>query len=289
MRFSLVMATIGRIDAVERFFKSLLDQGDIEFEVFAVDSNVDDRLVKMIEIYRQHYPIQHIKSPGTPKSAAMNQGRVAAQGEIISFPDDDCLYPPGFLAQVAQFFEDETWDGLAVRVKDTESDEDAYEYSLQESSKVDRRVGFSVGICQSMFFRAKLAKQVAFDEEMGPGAKWVGGEDTDYLLRCLKTGADVYYNVDLYIEHPQPYQIYTTRQLMRREFTYGRGHGYLMHKHGSVPSMVRQQLFVVPTQLAITYALAGDFRHALPCPGMGIGRILGYWEGMKYQKESKSQ
>lgn len=290
MKFSLVVATHNRVEQLDRFLHSLLAQDDNDFEVIIADQNSDDRLVDVVNTYQSHFPITHLKRVKLGTSHARNQGSLLATGDIIAFPDDDCLYPLGFLTKVADFFaSDPTWDGLSVSIRALEGDEDAFEYSVQESQKIDSRpIAARVGIGPGLIFRADLAKKIAFDEEMGPGARWVGGEDTDYLFRCLSSGAAIYYSYELFVRHPKPYETYTIRQLMRREFTYGRGLGYLMRKHDSVRSMVWQQLFVVPIKLTITYALAGDFRHALPCPGMGIGRILGYWEGMKYIKESKS-
>ncbi|MCG5058946.1 MAG: glycosyltransferase [Limnoraphis sp. WC205] len=281
MRFSLIVATKNRVEEVERFLRSLAAQDHQNFEVILVDQNPDDRLINLVKKYGQTFPLKHLKivQPGT--SRARNQGRLLANGDIIAYPDDDCLYPPGFLTQVAQFFQkDSTWDGLTVRVMDIDSDQDAFDYSLQTSGKVDNWTGWSVGIGPSILLRADLAQKVAFDEEMGPGATWVGGEDTDYLLRCLDSGAAIYYSYELFVRHPKPYDIYNSRQLLRREFTYGRGFGYLLRKRNVSSAIVTQQL-LEPITLATKYTLTANFRHAMPCPGMAIGRLLGYWEGAR--------
>lgn len=280
MKFSLIVATKNRVNEVDRFLRSLTTQGNENFEVIIVDQNLDDRLSDVVSRYTQQFPITHIKleTPGT--SRARNRGLVLANGDIIAFPDDDCLYPPGFLTKVSHFFANSTWDGLTVRVMDLEGDRDAFDYCLQESGKVDYITGVSVGIGPSMFFRSHVAKRVAFDEDMGPGVTWVGGEDTDYLLRCFDCDAAIYYNFDLFVRHPRPNDIYTIRQLIRREFTYGRGYGYLMRKRNAPWTYVIWEL-LIPFWLAVKYTLTGKFRDALTCPGMGIARILGYWEGIQ--------
>ncbi|MEH1790989.1 MAG: glycosyltransferase [Nostoc sp.] len=280
MKFSLIVATKNRVNEVDRFLRSLTNQVGNNFEVIIVDQNLDDRLTDVVNRYSPLFPITHIKleTPGT--SRARNRGIVLANGDIIAFPDDDCLYPPGFLTNVAHFFEDATWDGLTVRVMDLEGDRDAFDHCLQESCQVDYTTGVSVGIGPSMFWRSHLAKKVAFDEDMGPGATWVGGEDTDYLLRCLDCDAAIYYNFDLFVRHPRPNDIYSLRQLIRREFTYGRGCGYLMRKHNAARTdLIRE--FLIPFWLMVKYTVTGKFRDALTCPGMGIARILGYWEAMQ--------
>lgn len=280
MKFSLIVATKNRVHQVDRFLRSLTDQSET-FQVIVVDQNLDDRLNDVVNRYSQQFPITHIKLETPGASRARNRGIVLANGDIIAFPDDDCLYSPGFLTNVSDFFEvDPSWDGLTVRVMDLEGDRDAFDYCLQESGKVNYTTGVSVGIGPSMFFRSHLAKKVAFDEDMGPGATWVGGEDTDYLLRCLDCNAAVYYNFDLFVRHPRPNDIYSLRQLIRREFTYGRGYGYLMRKRHAAWTYVTWEL-LIPFWLAVKYTATRKFRDALTCPGMGIARILGYWEAVQ--------
>lgn len=281
MNFSLVIATKNRVNEVDSFLRSLERQSYSDFEVIIVDQNSDDSLMNVVNSYSQTFPITHIQKASPGASHARNIGRLLAKGDIIAYPDDDCLYPPDFLDKVAHFFKiNSTWDGLTVRVIDLESDRDAFDYCLQKSGKIDSFTAWSLGIGPSMFFRAHLAKKIAFDEEMGPGATWVGGEDTDYLLRCLDRNAAIYYDFELFVRHPRPYAIYTIRQLAWREFTYGRGFGYLMRKRNISLSIVLHQL-LEPTILLAKYTVTGNFRYALPCPGMGLGRVLGYWEGVQ--------
>ncbi len=286
MKFSLIVATKNRVEQVERLLESLVSQSEKDFEVIIVDQNLDARLAGVVNSYSSLLSIAHIKQQKPGTSRARNQGIKLACGEIIAFPDDDCLYPPDTLKSVSNFFNDQEWDGLTVRVMDLQSDRDAFSHCLQTSRAVDYATGISVGIGPSMFFRSQVAKSVAFDESMGPGEKWVGGEDTDYLLRCLDWGATVYYSTDLFVRHPRPKSIYSLSQLIRREFTYGRGCGYLMRKHHATPKEVIRE-FWIPFGLLGKYTITGKFRDALTCPGMGIARILGYWEGMQHIQGGK--
>ena len=281
MKFSLIVATKNRVNQVDHFLRSLVAQSYSDFEVIIVDQNSDARLVNVVNCYHQAFTITHIQKASPGVSRARNQGRLLAKGDIIAYPDDDCLYPPDVLAKVAHFFKtNSTWDGLTVRVMDLESDRDAFDYCLQKSGRVDYFTAWSLGIGPSMFFRADLTKKIAFDEEMGPGTTWVGGEDTDYLLHCLDNDAAVYYDFELFVRHPQPYAIYSIRQLAWREFTYGRGFGYLLRKRNISLSIVLHQL-LEPMLLIAKYIMVGNFRYALPCPGMGLGRVLGYWDGVR--------
>ena len=217
MRFSLIMATRGRVEEVGRFLQALSGQDHQAIELIVVDQNADDRLVELIDAYRQHIPIKHIRRAKPGVSRSRNEGRSHINGDIVGFPDDDCVYPPGFLGKVADFFQSEKWDGLSVRILDLDRDEDAFGFSEPSSGPIDYSNAWGVGITPALFFRRTVAERVAFDEAIGPGSgqKWGGGEDTDYLLSCLDSGASHYYAHDLFVRHPAPDRIYSVVQIGR--------------------------------------------------------------------------
>ena len=280
MHFCLIMATLNRVTEVERFLISLDAQDYRDFELIIVDQNTDDRLLGILGRYGERFPLKHIRyfPPGT--SGARNAGLQQAKGEIIGFPDDDCVYPPGLLRQLINFFQFYQADGISLRILDLDEDTDAFGFSLGKSTVIDTHNAWAVGITPSMFIRQSVATQVAFDENMGPGKRWVGGEDTDYLLRCLDIGTNHYYSHELFIRHPTPTRIYSLGKMLRREYTYGRGFGFLMGKRKLETAIVRAQLWL-PFSLAFKHLFKGQFGKALTCPSMGIGRLLGYWESQR--------
>jgi len=280
MHFYLIMATLNRLKEVEKFLVSLDAQDYRDFELIVIDQNPDDRLTDLLARYSHSFPLWHIRhvTPGT--SHARNKGLHRATGDIVGFPDDDCVYPPGFLRKVAKFFQTNPTDGLSVRILDIDRNEDAFGFSPEHSSVIDEKNAWAVGITPSMFLRQSLAVQIQFDESMGPGQRWAGGEDTDYLLRCLDTGASHYYSHELFIRHPSPDRIYPLRRLIYRAYTYGRGFGFLMGKRKIDTSIVRSQL-LLPFTLTLKHLFSGNLSKALTCPGMGIGRLVGYWESQQ--------
>ena len=103
MKFSLVMATLGRSVEIERLFNSLVNQTYKNFEVIVVDQNEDDRVVKLVEQFRDRLEFVYVHSE-KGLSRARNVGLKHIHGDLVAFPDDDCWYHPDVLAHVAGRF-----------------------------------------------------------------------------------------------------------------------------------------------------------------------------------------
>jgi glycosyltransferase involved in cell wall biosynthesis len=98
---SLLVATLGRVDELNRLLASLENQ-DAGFEVLVVDQNPDDRLAPVLAAHSR-LAARHLRSE-RGLSRARNVGLRAAQGDLIAIPDDDCWYPAGLLARVEEWF-----------------------------------------------------------------------------------------------------------------------------------------------------------------------------------------
>jgi glycosyltransferase involved in cell wall biosynthesis len=232
LRFSLVLATVGRVGEVERFLRSLDSQTHREFELVVVDQNEDERLSPILTTYKQRFPILHLKAePGL--SRARNVGLRHLTGEVVTFPDDDCWYPPELLERIARILCDcPRLDGLTGRMID--------EHGRSGTARFDKRPGLlaQANVWQratsiTLFLRRGVIEAVGdFDETLGIGAGtfWGGGEDIDYALRAVEAGFKVYYRPDVLVFHPSPpVPDYST--LADRAFRYGAGIGRVWRKH----------------------------------------------------------
>lgn len=230
--FSLVMATFGRVVEVERFLQTLGQQSYQSFELIVIDQNLDDRLIPILNTYRESFPIIHLRSE-RGLSRARNLGLRHIQGKIVGFPDDDCWYPPDLLERVMRFFEENpSFDGITGRSVDGEGNPSATKWDTNPGS-VDFFNVWKRGISFSIFFRIKVIKKVGdFDETLGVGAgtPWGAGEETDYLLRALKEGYIIRYDPSLVVYHPQPIKRYDV-QAIERARTYSAGIGRVLRKH----------------------------------------------------------
>lgn len=289
MQFSLILATKNRVTEVERFLRSLTTQSYTDFEVIIVDQNRDDRLVELIEFYSHKFPILHLKQLEPGLSRARNRGRSHIKGDLVAFPDDDCLYPPDLLAQVVHYFRNSQAEGVIARAFDIDEDKNAFLYCGDDNSGVvDLERAFRLGITFLMFFHAHIVKEIAFDENIGPGSgtPWGCGEDMDYLFRCIRAVYNIYYNAKLIVRHPNPYKIYNFRQLVWREYSYGRGNGYLMGNNFSSSFVTAEILPNFP--YVITYLFQGRFDYSAYVAASIIGMCLGYWDSVRQRKYIQS-
>ncbi|MFQ3623830.1 MAG: glycosyltransferase family A protein, partial [Acetobacteraceae bacterium] len=106
-RFSLIVATVGRDRDLAVLLESVLAQGRAELEVIVVDQNGDDRLDAVLAPFRQRLALEHRRTGRRHANAARNLGLGLARGDIVAFPDDDCVLPPGVLDRVDRAFADD--------------------------------------------------------------------------------------------------------------------------------------------------------------------------------------
>lgn len=291
MRFSLVVPTLGRVREVARLFQSLVAQRDGGFEVILVDQNLDDRLVELVASYRPHFPVLHLRETQRGQSRARNVGRPHVQGQIVAFPDDDCCYSDGLLADIAHLFQQNpTWDGVIVRVYDLDEDKNAFERCGDDhSQEVDYAKAYHVGVSCAMFFRAHVTEQIAFDEALGPGSgtPWGAGDDTEYLFQCLGAGYKLYYDATLHVRHPNPLKKNSFPQQIRREYFYGLGNGYFLGRYNLPYSLLKFTGYSTPSfRLALLDSFKGHLRRASYHLAFGIGSSLGYRAGLTRATET---
>jgi glycosyltransferase involved in cell wall biosynthesis len=103
MKFSLVTGTCGRDSELERLFTSLAAQTYKNFELILVDQNEDDRVRRLVDIWRNRFDVLHLHSP-RGLSRARNLGLAHVSGSIVAFPDDDCWYAEDLLEKVVDRF-----------------------------------------------------------------------------------------------------------------------------------------------------------------------------------------
>lgn len=105
MKFTLILATLGRSDEVRRMLESLKRQSYQDFEVVLIDQNSDNRVFKLYKEYCDSFQINYIRTQEKGLSHARNLAiQYGKLNDIVGFPDDDCWYSRDTLKQVNKFF-----------------------------------------------------------------------------------------------------------------------------------------------------------------------------------------
>src|SRR5580698_502297 len=101
---SLIIATRNRKKELENFLLHLDQQTYRDFEVVVVDQSDEPGVEELLK--RHSFRQQYCHSTKLGLAYNRNVGVPMAQGEILSFPDDDCWYPPDLLQAVVEWFGD---------------------------------------------------------------------------------------------------------------------------------------------------------------------------------------
>jgi len=268
VRFSLVMATVGRTGEPGAFLASLYPQGVplADLEVTVADQNPDDRLEAVLEPHRGRLRIFHLRLGRMGASRARNAGLRRARGEFVAFPDDDCRYPPGLLRAVARAFEAHPEaSGITGRLVD-EAGRDSILPFDPDPGLVTKGNVWTRGIEATLFFRGSALSGLWFDETLGRGAgtPWGSGEGTDLVLRLIERGHRVVYEPSLTVLHPQRVPPYGPKADWRA-YDYGRGMGRVLklHRYGALAKTRYVAEPVVRAARALVFLRPSEARYHL--------------------------
>jgi glycosyltransferase involved in cell wall biosynthesis len=232
MRFSLIVATIGRVDTVDRLLDSLSHQTHSEFEVILVDQNPDDRL-NGVGARHEELSINHVRS-AKGLSRARNVGLSLCSGDVMAFPDDDCWYAPELLSTVVGVLEGSpSLHGVTGRCQDADGIESGGNRFIAKPGPVEKLGVFQQGVSITIFLRREVIDRVGrFDEELGAGSSgpWGAGEETDYLLRALEKGFRIEYDPAIVVGHERTARSFTSADIARAN-SYGMGIGRVWRLH----------------------------------------------------------
>jgi len=241
MKFSLVMATLGRYEEITLFLDSLANQTYKDYELIIIDQNGNDKIEKLCQSYLMN--IRLIKSAVKGLSVNRNIGLKYVSGDIIAFPDDDCVYNNDTLEKVLRFFNDNPeYAFYTCNTKEMHSD-----LSILSNKLCDTGISLSnimsAGISFTIFVRTEKIQNFEFDEHLGIGSEFGSGEESDLLLYLLKNKNKGKYHSSDYIFHPfKP-------ETVEKAYQYGKGYGAIHKKAVIVYGFYRFFLYFLITIL----------------------------------------
>ena len=270
---SLIVATLNRVAEVDRLLSSLDGQDYKQFEVIVVDQNPDQRLVTLFERHRD-LVIKHLHSqPGI--SRARNAGLRAAGGDIIAIPDDDCWYPEQLLGQVSGWFTSHPEFGILNVVNRSAENKPVGPRWPATARKCTKADVWRSAISCAIFMRRSVCDAVGdFNEALGVGgaSRYQSGEETDYVLRALEHGFQMWYEPSLTVHHPP---LHSIDRLRRTSYRFALGAGYVLRVHDYPVHLVAGQVMRSFAGAAVSL-LSGEIAQAHAYLLRGSGQLVGY-------------
>ena len=190
---------------------------------------------------------------------------------ILAFPDDDCEYPLGILDQVLEKFRiniDPNLKGLSFSFP-----------GQRKNSPVKIYKDNIFGNCISFNFFLFNPKSIFFNEDLGIGAKFDFGEESDFLSRLLKDKFYILNSKKLFINHP-----IKTAKSFKKTFRQGIGIGgfLIITWKNKYNISLKLRLIFAPFFKSIFQLLKGEFLYALDSLISLFGRIMGLIKSLIY-------
>jgi glycosyltransferase involved in cell wall biosynthesis len=273
LTFDLVVATVDRVDELGRLLGSLERQTHPAFRVVLIDQNEDDRIERVL---REHDSLEVVRLRAT---RGLSHARNAALGhldaDLVAFPDDDCEYPDDLLERVAaRFASDPALDGLTGRAADAHGRSSPS--WRRDAAVLTRENLWNRAISFAIFLRAAVAARVGgFDEQLGlgSGSPWSSGEEIDYLVRAIDSGARIAYDPNLVVRHEN--KSFSPTALRAVGVRDGASIGYILRKH-RYPRRLLARMLVRPVGGAVIAFARRDLAQAQFHLSTLRGRLVGY-------------
>lgn len=224
MFFSILAPTLGnRKDELDRLLESLEKQTFTDFEVVVV-SQANHEDVAETAAKHDSLKIKHVKLERAGLSYARNMGLPECTGEWIILSDDDAWYPENGLQTVYDCCRSGDFVAVLTQICDPDKNALYKDYSDRESV-ITSRFGLMSRSSIEIAYKRSAAKG-GFDENFGLGAKYVCGEEIDFLLNNYEKGRIKYFPV-VSVYHPKKEGRSSDAQIFAKGALYAKHFGRL--------------------------------------------------------------
>lgn len=280
MKFSLIVGTYNNFTDLPHLLESLVSQTYENFEVIVVDQNDSSETIQaQCRRYAPHINIHYIHTNERGLSRARNLGIQQATGDILCFPDDDCIYLPTTLIDVKTVFEtNPSCDIVSISARHPITKR-LLSYTPHPLRQPITGSSFIFYLITSIGLFVKK-NTVLFDPDFGVGGKYNSCEEFDYVIRLLAQGKTGEYIPEISVLHPEP-DIEPSRYALKI-YRNAVGHGAFFRKHFSSFPVSKMQflyfyiLFVKPVLGWLYYKVLRNQVGAIRQKNYLLGRIAGY-------------
>ncbi|WP_052752496.1 glycosyltransferase [Tatumella morbirosei] len=207
IKFFLVVSTLGRKKELKLLLESLHKQTYKKFQLHIVDQNRDGLLDELMDEYKHFIDLYHHKVDfkGVSKGRSYALNYLNKSFDVVSFPDDDCIYSYNCLEKVANNFlsnKIHIFSGTNVSLEEYEE----FNKVNDTSRELNLFNVWKNGPTYVFFYSNEAVSTVGgYDENLGPSpnAPYLSGEDSDYSIRIIKKYGNGIKDRDLKIAHPK--------------------------------------------------------------------------------------
>lgn len=233
MKVSLLIGTTGeRKKQINQLLTSLAKQSYRDIEVIFVLQGTE-QITDIIEPFKSSLDIKVKLTDRFGLSRARNIAAAIAEGDIVAFPDDDCLYESDTVERVVKYFQDDTTDVVVGAIYDPHSSQGFFRYP--QRTRLMRIPDLWLAPSISIFLRKSIFEHVeGFDEAFGLGGKYRSGNETDLLFRIVENSPGSTFRIDpqIRVYHEiQKHNNHFFANRAARAFEIATGRGALVRKH----------------------------------------------------------
>lgn len=207
MLLSIIVPVYNRPDEVRELLASLVEQSMQDYELIVVEDGSTLPCQDIVEYYSNRLPkYTYLSVANSGPSKARNLGARVARGEYLLILDSDVVLPSGFLHRVEEGIRTthaDAWGGADTAAPDFSPMQKAVSYAMTsfwttggirggraEGMEQFKPRTFNMGCKRSLFLSLG-----GFSEDMRYG------EDIDFSLRLIASGAKVVLFAEAYVYH----------------------------------------------------------------------------------------
>jgi cellulose synthase/poly-beta-1,6-N-acetylglucosamine synthase-like glycosyltransferase len=240
---SIIVPVLNGEGTISTLLESLLrlkyPKDRLDFQV--VDGNSTD---KTMEVVKQ-FPVKLVTQNGTGLNAARNTGLRNSKSEIVAFTDSDCVVPEDWVQHIVENFKETRVGCVGGSIKGYDGDflseyaDNSFmpvlrifkKHEVLDSVKLLQR--YPAG-CNMAFRREALEAAGGFDESIRHAF-----DEDELVERVCKSGYKMALDPNCLILHKHRTSL---KELLKQNFRYGRGIGFLLRKNKARDSITKWAL-----------------------------------------------
>lgn len=228
---SVVLPTKNRANFLIEAVRSIFASSYQYFELIVVDQTDDDSTQKVLEEFAAESRLRYCRNEKKGASSSRNLGAALSRGDIIAFTDDDVTVTPDWLQRIVTAFEaDPELQFICGKLTAPPFDPNAGlipSFDPEESAASAWQLSTTVGSANFSVRRELMFQRIGgYDESTSPGTAIGSGEDVNFLMRVIASGAKYKSDSKIEVIHTNGFRAGAVMEKAIRNYQIGAGYAY---------------------------------------------------------------